>query len=315
VAVPGAHPYVEQITDPSVVEVVSPGQGQLDAHWVRHHASRVDVVHLHQGLDAASIPCNAATLVDALQAHGLPSVVTLHQPPCEAVDEPHPELDAIVPAADAVIALTPQAAGVARRRWSLDPLVLPHPAVAPPEEWVTTAAGPRRPGPWRVGLHRHGDRQASATLLEALEQLAARRDDVAVAVWSAAGGPADPGVRQWIAGLDLLVLPPALPGQATWLELCRDLGTGAVVAVTGPAVQLAATASYPAAATRAGVITRVVARALDELPVTHVDVDARSAEVAQVRDEHVALYRALLAAATPTPDEDLSDDGSPRHPW
>ena len=85
----------------------------LDPDWAR--AADVDVFHLHFGFDACPPERSCESLTRVLRERGTPFVFTVHD-----LRNPHHEdrrlhdeqLDVLVPAADALITLTP---GAARR--------------------------------------------------------------------------------------------------------------------------------------------------------------------------------------------------------
>jgi beta-1,4-mannosyltransferase len=162
--VPGDHDYVAHLGDDRVpgVEVVrdddaEPAAGwrpspALDAAWVAAHADRFDVLHLHFGFEGRS-PEQLRALVAAVRAAGRRLVLTVHDlqnPHLREQDRFDALLDVLVPAADALVTLTPGAAAEVRTRWGRDCVVVPHPHVAPPAE-----VGRPRPArsPRVVGLH------------------------------------------------------------------------------------------------------------------------------------------------------------------
>ena len=128
-------PRVDRMADP---DPASPGRStvsqwwppaMLDAEWVR--ANEFDVFHLQFGFDART-PAQLQDLVDALRETGRPLVYTVHDlrnPHHQLRDEHDAQLDVLIPAADALITLTPGAADEIRRRWGREAIVLPHPHV------------------------------------------------------------------------------------------------------------------------------------------------------------------------------------------
>ena len=157
-SVPSDHVYVRhlepvhgasgwvRIADPTP-PVPSPGTWTpspvLEAGWLRANHARYDVVHLHFGFEHRT-PDQLRDLVATLRAFGKALVVTVHD-----LDNPHladqaahtATLDVLVPAADALITLTPGAAAVIARRWSREAVVLPHPHVV----GLARMAAPRPP--------------------------------------------------------------------------------------------------------------------------------------------------------------------------
>jgi glycosyltransferase involved in cell wall biosynthesis len=165
-AIPGL-PRVERMSDP---DPASPGRSavsqwwppvMLDAEWVR--ANDFDVFHIQFGFDART-PAQLQDLVDALRETGRPLVYTVHDlrnPHHQQRDEHDAQLDVLIPAADALITLTPGAADEIRRRWGREALVLPHPHVVEADRIraVVPRSGAGAPGAgagvreFRVGVH------------------------------------------------------------------------------------------------------------------------------------------------------------------
>ena len=102
----------------------------LEPDWVRNSNDH-DVFHLQFGFDART-PEELTGLVDSLRRRGTPLVYTVHD-----LRNPHhldsslhnAALDVLIPAADALITLTPGAADEISRRWGRDARVIPHPHV------------------------------------------------------------------------------------------------------------------------------------------------------------------------------------------
>ena len=124
----------------------------LDPSWVRTHADRFDVLHVHFGFDDRT-PAELTALVTALRDAGRALVVTVHdlRNPHHADPAAHDAaLGVLVPAAAALLTLTPGAAAEIARRWGREATVVPHPHVVP-------LGGSPRPAPRarrvRVGLH------------------------------------------------------------------------------------------------------------------------------------------------------------------
>lgn len=310
--VPHEAAYLAHAIDREAVELVEVPT-PVDAACIREAAGELDILHLHQGL-AAVVPLGEpAGLVAALERHRIPMVLTLHQPPPPGVGADGAVLDMVVPAADTVITLSPPAGGIVRTRWSVDPLVLRHPHVATLDRIAAAQATPRAPGPWRIGLLPGGAPRDAAALAQGVEALV--QDHGVTIDIPARDVRIDASTTvDWVAQLDLLVLPPGRWGSGGWVELCRDLGTACVVPADAREVVLAAAASYPGTGAAPEVVTRAIARALSALPVTPPAVEERRVEAALVRDEHVALYRALLAAGTHL-DEGRPHGGPDERPW
>ncbi|WP_299929191.1 glycosyltransferase [uncultured Nocardioides sp.] len=245
----------------------------LDATWVETHD--FDVFHLHFGFDARS-PADLEELVAALRRRGKPLVFTVHdlRNPHHLDREAHDRhLDVLVPAADAIITLTPGAAAEIRARWGRDAVVVPHPHVVPLDVMRRVAAmrDVRRRGPrereFRIGMHVKSLRagmnphalipvlvDAVRDLPGAVLQVNGHRDvllpegagyDAALAEALQAHAAAgeldlhvhdfldDDGLWAYLASLDVSVLPYRFGTHSGWLEACRDLGTAVVAPSCG----------------------------------------------------------------------------------
>ncbi|MFB2581911.1 glycosyltransferase family 1 protein [Herbiconiux sp. P15] len=148
--VPSSHVYVRHLapaegSDPSIVRLADPHPDDptrsaverwwppvmLDPEWVRAHADEFEVFHLQFGFDARTVE-QLTELVEALRENGKPFVYTVHdlRNPHHASREAHDaQLDVLIPAADALITLTPGAAAEILDRWGRTATVLPHPHV------------------------------------------------------------------------------------------------------------------------------------------------------------------------------------------
>jgi glycosyltransferase involved in cell wall biosynthesis len=283
-SVPSGHVYVRHLSpesgggpvrlpDPPPLGVRRPVSQQwwppamLDEAWVDAHADEIDVFHLHFGFDALD-PADLERVVAALRRRSVPFVYTVHD-----LRNPHhvdrtahdAQLDVLVPAADALITLTPGAAQEIARRWGRSAHVLPHPHVVPLETMRRAHAARdvrsrgRGARPFRVGLHLKSLRASMApelvlpTLVEtvadlpgAVLQVNAHRDvfepdgqrydaDLARLVREHADAGrlelhvhdylSDDALHAYFASLDVSVLPYRFGTHSGWLEACRDLGT------------------------------------------------------------------------------------------
>jgi len=250
----------------------------LDPGWVRAHADEFDIFHVHFGFDA----CAAATLrelVGVLRDYGKPLVQTVHD-----LRNPHHEtrlahdehLDILIPAADALITLTPGAAAEIERHWGRVARVLPHPHILDLTEFtrreIRAAApaeqqrGGSRPRPFLVGLHLKSMRPCMsgppviAALMDAVEEIgdARLRIDIHCDVAQQHGDRHDPVVVEalltaaargaqvevhdfysdaelwnYLAALDVSVLPYRYGTHSGWLEACRDVGTAVAAPTCG----------------------------------------------------------------------------------
>ncbi len=230
----------------------------LEPGWIATHPDRFDVMHLHFGSESVEIARVRAVLA-TLRAAGRPLVHTVHDlshPQLRDQSGHRAQLDVLIPAAAALITLTPGAAAEIESRWGRRPLVLAHPRmlpadIAPPA--VPTSGSDR---PAVLGLHLRDLRPnidgpgATAALLAAAARL--RDDGAAVTVRIAmhdhvrdtaarervrrlcAGSPLAqltegprPGDRRLeveLSRLAVSVLPYRHATHSGWVELCWDLG-------------------------------------------------------------------------------------------
>ena len=164
-SVPAGHPYVHAVSDPEAVALLPdptppgatlPGQWWpprlLEPDYLNGRIDAIDVLHVHFGFESAP-PDVLRRVIKITAAHRVPLVLTVHD-----LQNPHfvdpaehlARLDVLVPAASAVITLTPGAARAIRTRWGRVATVLPHPHVLPMESVGTPRAA--RPVPV-VGVH------------------------------------------------------------------------------------------------------------------------------------------------------------------
>jgi glycosyltransferase involved in cell wall biosynthesis len=306
----------------------------LDPTWAA--TADFDVFHLHFGFDACE-PAQLAALVDVLRQRDKPFVFTVHD-----LRNPHHEdpaahdahLDVLVPAADAVVTLTPGAAAEIDRRWARDDtVVLPHPHVVDLPTMAAAQDGRvarRTSSTFRVGLHVKSLRPSMdparilPTLVETVRELpgavlqvnahrdvldddGARRDDDLATYLRARAEAGDlelhvhdflPDDELWryLAGLDVSVLPYRFGTHSGWLEACRDLGTTVVAPTCGFYAQQGPVLSYVHDETTydAGSLAAAIRTAYDERPRLGAGVDERRAQRQAVADAHDALYRSLL---------------------
>jgi hypothetical protein len=318
VSVPEGHAYVRNIGGDGVVRLPDPpvpgapvGQWWpspwLDPERVRREAADLDVFHLHFGFDACR-PAQLSALVGALREVGTPLVFTVHdlRNPHHADTAAHDAaLDVLVPAADALVTLTPGAAAEIARRWGRTARVIPHPHVVPLDRVPV-----RRPHEgFVVGVHAksvrtNADPVGITRLLAAVPDVRIRfdahDDDRGRA---AARAVADlPGVEvhvhdpftddelwAYLEGLDLSVLPHRWGTHSGWLEACHDLGTPVLAPdcghyrEQGPCLVHRWTAESVAAAVRR-------ARHLPRAPAV-----GRAAQREWIAQAHLDLYRGVLA--------------------
>ena len=307
----------------------------LDPDWIRAHRDDFDLLHVHFGFDA-STPEELADVVAALRETGKPLVQTVHD-----LRNPHhvgrglhdEQLDVLVPAADALITLTPGAADEIARRWRRSATVLAHPHVVDLEEMdrrARTRRAPRETGSFRVGLHVKSLRACMDphTILPTLVDVVGRLPggvlqvnghtdvlDPSGAAFDAElhallrSTPDHVDVRvhdflcdealvEYLAGLDLSVLPYRFGTHSGWLEACRDVGTPVAAPTCGFYAQQAPVHSFTLDEHRfePEELAEVVRLAYEERPLPAPEPEQRRRERAELDAAHVAVYREVLGA-------------------
>ncbi|MCK8678230.1 glycosyltransferase [Streptomyces lichenis] len=346
-SVPAGHVYVRHCADPQgadgVVRLTDPRPNgapstsqrwwppvMLDPAWVDAHHDEFDVFHLHFGFDAQG-PAALHRLVEALRRHGKPLVYTVHdlRNPHQADPGPHRDaLDVLVPAADALITLTPGAADEIAARWNRTPTVLPHPHVV----GAPLIDRPRAPRDgFRVGVHAKSLRPNMAVLpvVRALaESLTDLPDaELAVNIHREVGDPDahahDPSTMaaledlagrglltlrvhdyfddeqlwEYLGGLDLSVLPYTFGTHSGWLEACHDLGTLVAAPDCGYYAQQRPCLSYGHSQRHgldADSLHEVVEWAYRTRPRWRATAEGRAAERTRIAAAHRQLYTELL---------------------
>lgn len=306
----------------------------LDPEWAA--AADFDLFHLHFGFDACK-PERLAELVEVLRRRRKPFVFTVHD-----LRNPHHEdpaahdahLDVLVPAADALVTLTPGAAAAISRRWGRDDtVVLPHPHVVDLRTMAVAQdcrARRHAPGTFRVGLHVKSLRPSMdpaailPTLVETVGDLpgavlqvnahrdvldddGARRDHELAAYLQARADAGElelhvhdflPDDELWhyLGSLDVSVLPYRFGTHSGWLEACRDLGTTVVAPTCGFFAEQGPVLSYGHDETSfdADSLAAAIRTAYDERPRLGAGLDERRVQRQTVADAHDALYRRLL---------------------
>ncbi|MFJ6694824.1 glycosyltransferase [Streptomyces sp. NPDC091272] len=302
----------------------------LDPEWVHAHHGDFDVFHLHFGFDAQS-PQQLESLVRALRQYRKPLVYTVHdlRNPHQPDPAPHnAALDVLVPAADHLVTLTPGAAAEIARRWGRTSTVLPHPHVV--EEPRLSRARPRHDG-FRVGVHAKSLRPNMA-LLPVVRTLADTVADLPgaelrVNVHREVGDPdahayapdvlaqlrslADAGrlrlkvhdyfdddqLWDYLASLDLSVLPYLFGTHSGWLEACHDLGTAVAAPTCGYYAEQRPCLSYGHTGRdglHEGSLRAAVREAYRTRPQWRAAAQDRAAERAAVAAAHRTIYAELL---------------------
>ncbi|MFI6866578.1 glycosyltransferase family 1 protein [Nocardia sp. NPDC050406] len=277
-SVPASHVYVRHLSPVHGADAVTrladpaPADGRtvpggwwpplmLEPDWIREHYDEFELFHIHFGFDA--VPTDTlGEVIELLRAHGKPLVYTVHD--LRNPHQPDPTthdrlLDTLIPAADALITLTPGAAETIARRWNRSADVLPHPHVVEPD--LVRAPRPREDR-FVVGVHVKSLR-ANMDPLPVLETLcevvpALPGGELRIDLHDELFEPGNhwydpetgdalralgdrPGVRvhvhpyftddelwQYLSSLTVSVLPYRFGTHSGWLEACHDLGTAVV---------------------------------------------------------------------------------------
>jgi hypothetical protein len=304
----------------------------LEPEWVRRHAEAFDLFHVQFGFDGRH-PEELRELVALLDELGKPLVYTVH----DLRNPNHPEpglhdeqMGVLVDAADALVTLTDCAAALIEERFGRPAEVIPHPHVVPLDLLGSRYSAPRRPGsPPLVGVHLKSMRpnMVGVPLLRALtdEGLggARTRVDIHAEIWDSQA-PAfrgdlrttlehlsrrgalelsvhdyftDEQLYDYLAGLDVAILPYRFGTHSGWLEACRDLGTAVVApscgcyADQGEVFEFHCDEDGLDAASLRDAVRRACAAAPDPRAL---DREGQRAEIAEA---HQRLYRRVLAEA------------------
>jgi glycosyltransferase involved in cell wall biosynthesis len=309
----------------------------LDPGWVRQNADRFDVMHVHFGFDAIP-PATLADFVRALRRAGKPLVLTVHDlrnPHHQGRELHDAQLDVLIQAAAALITLTDGAAHEIARRWGRHARVVPHPHVVdlPTLRRRERYARTTRPDDsFRVGLHLKSMRacMSGVPVVEALSSIVTARSgvhlriDVHTDVGDVSGERYDPALARsvrsaaqagaevcvhdffsdaelwdYLAGLDLSVLPYRFGTHSGWLEACRDLGTTVVAPSCGYYADQGPVLAYVNQEQHfdADSLWRALESAGRHRGLGQVTVAERRAQRADIATFHAGLYRDLTARA------------------
>lgn len=324
---------VTLLGDPVPQGAARPGQWWpprlLEPDYLRRRLGDCDLLHVHFGFDTNS-PDQLAEVVDVLDARGVPLAVTVHD-----LENPHftdqaahaARLDVLLPAAAALVTLTTGAAAEIQRRWGRVAHVLPHPHVLPLEAIGTARQQRARPvvaihaknlranvDPWPLLDHlvenRRADWQVRLDLDE--EVLGGPRADEAcgqrLARYRRAGVDvrmhrrfSDQEMVDYLADIDVLVMPYRHGSHSGWIEACHDARVQAVVPDCGyfheqhdnPVF------GYGTSYFESESFLRAVALAVDSAEASAATVDAerrarRGEQRQRVRDATSALYRRVV---------------------
>ncbi|MET9463896.1 glycosyltransferase family 1 protein [Streptomyces sp. NPDC006544] len=326
---------VRRLRDPRPLGAPSTSQRwwppvMLDPDWVRAHHDEFDVFHLHFGFDAQS-PAQLSALADALRRHGKPLVYTVHdlRNPHQSDPAAHDAaLDVIVPAAEHLVTLTPGAARSIRSRWNRTATVLPHPhvvelprlsrprsirdrfrvgvhakslranmAVLPVVRVLADTVAELRAAELQVNIHKEVADPASGAhdpkLLRALEELA----DAGRLTLTVHDYFDDQQLWDYLASLDLSVLPYRFGTHSGWLEACHDLGTAVAAPDCGFYAEQRPCLTY-GHSQQGGLdeesLRDAVLTAYEERPAPRATTTHRTRERAELAAAHRALYASAL---------------------
>lgn len=302
----------------------------LSREWIEATHDEFDLMHVQFGFDALSA-AELSGVIDELDRFGKPLVYTVHdlRNPHHPTPELHDEhLSVLISRAAALITLTRGAADTVRARWGREPVVLPHPHVVPLERMRPRA---RNDGTFVVGLHAKSVRASMDPLLviDALVDIVGELADAKLRinihhdVFDADGARHEPALARYLrsahsrgalelavhdcytddelwdylAGLDVSVLPYRFGTHSGWLEACSDLGTTVVAPTCGFYAEQRRCLSYqldegtfdPAS------LRAAIGVAYRDRPVWQSTVADRIAERALIAEAHRAIYQSVLS--------------------
>jgi glycosyltransferase involved in cell wall biosynthesis len=301
----------------------------LDPAWLEANAERFDLLHVHFGFDEKT-PAELRDVLACLRELERPLVYTVHD-----LRNPHQRdrgmhddlLDVLVPGADALITLTPGAAAEIERRWGKRALVLAHPHVL---ELDRLARRRHMRAEFVIGVHAKSVRASMDPLavVEALAGLvpelpgARLRVDLHDEVYDPSSFWHNPGVGRalrtlaerdaidlrvhpyfedeqlwdYLAGLDVSVLPYRFGTHSGWLEACYDLGTAVIAPDCGFFAEQGPVLSYhhDEDGLDPDSLARAVLLAYERRPCWQATRAERVGERRRVAGAHRRLYERLL---------------------
>jgi beta-1,4-mannosyltransferase len=305
----------------------------LEPSWVERHAEDFDLFHVQFGFDGRH-PEELRELVALLADLGKPLAYTVHDLRNPNHPEPglHEEQIAVLAeAADALVTLTGCAAAKIERRLGRAAEVIPHPHVVPLDLLADRYAAPRRRRDRPVvGVHLKSMRanMVGVPLLRALTEGggigdARLRVDIHSEIWE----PQAPAFRgdvrmtlehlerrdavelrvhdyftdlqlyDYLAGLDVAILPYRFGTHSGWLEACRDLGTAVVAPSCGCYADQGEVFEFRC--DEDGLDPGSLRDAVRRAAASAVAVPERRAQREEIAAAHRCLYHRLL---TPTGD-------------
>jgi hypothetical protein len=329
--VPFATPYGDAVLPDDVVRIgpdAAPSPW-LDPAHLTAHAGEVDVLHLHGGYDHLTVPQLDAWTA-AVRRAGLPLVVTvpdLRVPqgpdgtPMRTRHRAH--LRALLTTAEVVLTLTPGAADEIADRFGRTAIVVAHPSLAAPTPGIGRETrlvgmhlgrlGPEVPDPaelvravlsgavdggGRLRVDVHPDVDLGARLPELVALADAGELELARS-WET-----DPaGWVRYLQELHVSVLPQRSGPHSTWVELCRDAGTRAVVPGGGGYEQqwsdVVVYGNDPVTGLDTASLVSAVVAALTRPAPARVDPARRAEQLAAVRRVHAQVYAQVAADHVP----------------
>jgi hypothetical protein len=338
---PGRGLYARHLGHPEGVDAVYrttvgmpgcvPRRASFEGAWLEANLETVDVVHVH-GLRPGQSPDEVATAAETVRAAGTPLVVTgyhLTDPSGGPADAYAAQLDALVPRADAVVTLTQTAADEMRTRWSVEPLVLPHPHAV---DFVRMRQPrPARHSELRVGTHLAGLAMPGdpVRLIDGLARAVRGIENVRLSVHihetvldagsstydlatvreidrlvRSVGGVlrvhrpfSESQLWDHLFGLDVSVVPGLFGSHSVWPEACADLGTQAVLPAGSHASAQQPCLVYENVGSvddLADSLGKALWAAHEQGCVWRADPEARWAERVRVAESLRALYERLL---------------------
>jgi hypothetical protein len=299
----------------------------LDPMFLTEEFGYFDIMHVHFGYDSTP-PAALREVAGVLAERRVPLVVTvhdLHNPHFADPREHLARLDELIPAADGVVTLTPGAAAAIAERWGRRAAVIPHPHVLP----LDGIGAPRRTAPAPVVAVHAKSLRASIDPLPVLEALLAVEEpvwrlrldvDEEVRRSPRAGALTDDrladlarrGVdvrvhprftdrelQDYLAEIDVLVLPYRFGTHSGWVEACYDAGVAAIVPGCGHFHEQHGDPVYHFGGELAESLRGAVAEGLALAERRRANAGERRAlrerQLREVRQETTDLYRALLA--------------------
>ncbi|PZS15000.1 MAG: hypothetical protein DLM57_13490 [Pseudonocardiales bacterium] len=311
-----------------------PGQwwppAALSARWVRDHQHEFDVFHVQFGFDAQD-PAELASVVDELGRLGKPLVYTVHdlRNPHHASRHAHDaHLDVLIPRAQALITLTEGAADAVLAGWGRRPVVLPHPHIV---DLDRIRPRERNGATFVVGVHAKSVRASMdplaviAALNRSVAELADGRLKVNIHhdVFDSDGARFDPVLAEYLhraashgeielqvhdcftdeelwdylAGLDVSVLPYRFGTHSGWLEACYDLGTTVLAPTCGFYREQRRCLSYrhDESGLDEQSLRLALASAYEQRPLWQATRAERALERRSVARAHRAIYETVLS--------------------